>query len=273
MAWFRLLLLAAALAHGLVVLPDGRRVHILKDDVEIAAFIETRVRELAEAAIAAKGAFSMSIGSGTTVTPLLGLEGKLDFTKVHLFFGNERTEGEKAGKCIDGASELIDVCGIINVHPAPRTAADEAASRYTAMLRDMPRDVVGVCSRNGLPAFDLVLLGSGADGHCASLYPDSSQVVVVGGSSSTGGTSDHRPMYLPAEGKGGITLSLDAIMSARHVLLSAGKASQADMVRGCLCRSDASTNARLPAGMISAHPGTIVEWLVTEASAIGLPSL
>ena len=68
-------------------------------------------------------------------------------------------------------------------------------------------------------------------------------------------------------------MSLDAIMSARHVLLSAGKPSQADMVRKCLGWSNASTNTKRPAGMISASPGTTVEWVVTKASAIELPAL
>lgn len=271
-AWcWSLLLASLAHVHGLVVLPDGRRMHILKDDDAVAHFIETRVHELAMAAISTKGAFSMSIGSGTTVTPLLGLKGKLDFSKVHLFFGNERTEGDAAGKCIDGASELASACGMTNVYPVPRVPPEEAAMRYGEMLRDSPREAVGVCPRTGLPALDLVLLGSGADGHCASLYPDSAQV--MRGGPGRGGIGGSRACYLPAEGRGGITLSLDAIMSARHVLLSAGKASQADMVRKCLGWSDASTNTNLPAGMISAHPGTTVEWLVTKASAIELPAL
>jgi 6-phosphogluconolactonase/glucosamine-6-phosphate isomerase/deaminase len=80
-------------------------------------------------------------------------------------------------------------------------------------------------------------------------------------------------MYLPAEGKGGITLSVDAISSARHVLLSAGKPAQADMVRKCLGWSNAATNTALPAGMITARPGTEVEWLLTERSALELPAL
>ena len=213
----------------------------MKDEAAVANFIEDRVYELAKAAIDSKGAFSLSIGSGTTVTPLLELKDRqLDFSKVHLFFGNERTnEGDQAGKCMNAAADFISVCGITNIYPVPKISAEMAALQYSAMIRDMSKDIVGVCPRNGIPSYDLVLLGSGADGHCASLYPDSPQVVCSPG-------SDH--FYLPAEGKGGITLSLDAIMSARHVLLSAGKASQADMVRKCLGWSNASTNTKFPAG-------------------------
>lgn len=262
------LLLLAANAHGLIVLPDGRRVHVLKDDVAISNFIESRVHDLASSAISEKGAFSMSIGSGTTVEPLLGLKGRggLDFDKFHVFFGNERTEGDKAGKCLDGARHLISTCGLTNFHPVPMVRAEDAALLYSDELRNMPNNIVGKCSNTGLPSLDLALLGSGSDGHTASLYPNSSQVLCSPGCGIS---------YLPAEGKGGITMTLDLIMSARHVVISAGKPSQAEMVRWCLCPpsggSNPSTNAMLyPAGMISALPGTIVEWLITEASAMDL---
>jgi 6-phosphogluconolactonase len=252
---------------ALVVLPDGRRAQIFKNEGAIAEYIQSRVTQLATAAIASKGAFSLSIGSGTTVKPLvqLGSSG-IDWTRVHVFFGNERTEGDAAGKCFSGAAEFVEACGVPaeNVHRVPSLAAEEAAQAYEATVRGAPSHVVGTCARSGLPALDLVLLGSGADGHCASLYPKSSQVLCSPGSER---------MYLPAEGKGGITLSVDAISSARHVLLSAGKPAQADMVRKCLGWSNAATNTALPAGMITARPGTEVEWLLTERSAVELPAL
>lgn len=110
----------------------------------------------------------------------------------------------------------------------------------------------------------LLAAGSGADGHCASLYPESAQVVCSPGCES---------MYLAAEGKGGVTLSIDAICSARNVLLSAGKKAQADMVRKSLGWSNAAQNTKLPAGMVAAGEGTEVEWLLTEESAVELPAL
>ena len=170
---------ALCAAAAALVLQDGRAARVMRDDAAIARFIQSRVVELANAAIASKGAFSMSIGSGTTVAPLIELAGEVDFTRVHLFFGNERTEGEAAGKCFDGAAQFVEACGVGHVYRVPSLAAADAAAQYEATVRALPSSVVGVCERSGLPALDLVLLGSGADGHCASLYPGSPQVTLA----------------------------------------------------------------------------------------------
>ena len=83
---------------------------------------------------------------------------------------------EAAGKCSDGAAQFVEACGVGHVYRVPHLAAAAAAAEYEARVRGVPSSVVGLCERTGLPALDLVLLGSGADGHCASLYPGSAQV-------------------------------------------------------------------------------------------------
>lgn len=226
----------------------------------VAAHICSRVRELAASAIKEKGAFSMSIGSGTTVAPLQSLKGSddIDFSRFHVFFGNDRTEGDTAGKCYKGAKQFVEACGIpaANVHPIGAGDPLASAERYEALIREMPLEVVGRCERNSYPALDLFLLGTGADGHTASLYPGSAQVVNSGGR-----------LIVPAEGKGGVTASLDYVRAARHVVLSAPKPSQAHMVMLALGSVDAASNTDCPAGMVSAAQGTEVEWLLTKGSA------
>ena len=243
-------------------LPDGRVGHVLRSESAVSDLIRDRVAEVARTAIAEKGCFSLSIGSGTTVKPLASLAGALDWSCVHLFFGNERTEGEAAGKCWAGAEELIATCGVGHVHRVPAGPAADAAEAYSRTLLDSP--AVGTCEGTGLPSLDCVLLGSGADGHCASLYPGSAQVVVSPGCDRA---------CLEAEGKGGVTLSIDAISSARTVLLSAAKPEQAAMVRKCLGWSNAERNTGMPAGMVTCAYGAQVEWLLTDASAVELPAL
>jgi len=258
-----------ATTEAFATLPDGRRVNIIKNDIllgSVGDYIVNRVEELAKSAIAGKGAFSMSIGSGTTVLPLVALADRVDFDKVHIFFGNERTEGEAAGKCARSGADVFKTLGIpaSNLHYVPELPAEEAATKYESEMRAMPREVVGLCENTNLPSLDLCLLGSGDDGHCASLYPNSQQVIASPGSTNA---------YLPAEGKGGITITIDAINSSRNVILSASKASQSNMARKCLSWSNAASNHALPAGMISTSEGAVVEWILTHESAADLPAL
>ena len=101
--FFLLLIIFSSVGGALIVLPDKRKVHIIKNDILLDAvgdFIVDRVEELAIDAISKKDSFSISIGSGTTVKPLVALADRnVDLSKVHIFFGNERTEGDAAGKC------------------------------------------------------------------------------------------------------------------------------------------------------------------------------
>ena len=61
-------------------LPDGRVGHVLRSESAVSDLIRDRVAEVARVAIAEKGCFSLSIGSGTTVKPLASLAGALDWS-------------------------------------------------------------------------------------------------------------------------------------------------------------------------------------------------
>ena len=132
-------MLALCACAAALVLQDGRAARVMKDDAAIARFIQSRVVELANAAIASKGAFSMSIGSGTTVAPLVELAGEVDWTRVHLFFGNERTEGEAAGKCFDGSARFVEACHAhAHTHAHARAVLVRARARAHAHAVRMP---------------------------------------------------------------------------------------------------------------------------------------
>lgn len=251
---------AAADSSTVATLSDGRSYRIFDTDADVGDYICSRVQELASASISSKGAFSLSIGSGTTVAPLEGLKDcGLDFSKFHVFFGNDRTERMDAGKCFKGAQAFVAACGIPseNVHGIPNEDPVGAAEEYEKLIKSMPSDVVGRCERSDLPSLDLILLGTGADGHTASLYPESPQVEY----------SPSNRMIVPAYGKGGVTATLHYINSARNVILSAAKPEQAEMVTLALKNSEAAANMKCPAGMVAASAETGVEWLLTKSSS------
>jgi hypothetical protein len=96
-----------------------------------------------------------------------------------------------------------------------------------------------------------VLLGSGADGHCASLYPGSPQL-------------DGAGVCAEAEGKGGVTFTPAMIAAAKAVVVVAAKPAQAAMVKRALVEP---ATPDLPAGLFR---GADVEWILSTASAAGL---
>jgi 6-phosphogluconolactonase len=100
---------------------------------------------------------------------------RIPWNQVHLFWGDERcVPPEDPGSNYSLAYRtLISRVPIPpeNVHRMPGEKADpeKAADEYEHMLRGFFRSSPGAW-----PAFDLVLLGIGSDGHTASLFPGSS---------------------------------------------------------------------------------------------------
>lgn len=136
----------------------------------------------AEEAVRERGRFTLALAGGSTPKRLYELladrdapfRERIDWSSVHFFWGDERhVPPDHSDSNYRMAREaLLDAVPVPpgNVHRirAELPGAVQAAAEYEAELRRSFALVPGE-----VPRFDLVLLGLGADGHTASLFPGS----------------------------------------------------------------------------------------------------
>jgi 6-phosphogluconolactonase len=113
----------------------------------------------------------------------------------------------------------------------------------------------------GMPQLDLVLLGIGDDGHCASLFPGRPELLVrdraVVGVEAAG-----MEPFVPR-----VSLTLPAINSARSVLFAVAGADKAELVARAM-----AGDPQLPAGCVSPHRGDLTFMLDPAAAGeTGVP--
>ncbi len=149
---------------------------ILDDDAALAARALEVLTEAAREAIAARGRFTLALTGGSGPKGLyqrLAQEpGSVDWTNTFVFLGDERfvpyeDKDSNFGMCKKLLLNHVPVPAD-NVLPIP-TDTDtlgQAAADYAATLTRMLTPAAGQP-----PVLDLVLLGMGDDGHCASLFP------------------------------------------------------------------------------------------------------
>jgi len=226
---------------------------------QLALAAAERFVEYAHEAQASQGRFSVALAGGQTprrVYELLATEqfkNRLDWSRVFLFFGDERCVPP-----IDPESNYAMVAEtLISKVPVPpanvfRMAGEgtptENAQAYENHLREF-------FPGSPWPQFDLVMLGMGADGHTASLFPRSDAL----DESSRWVVTTKNP-----QGQNRITLTLPALSHAGHILfLVTGKEKAATLLE--ILRAQ-SQSTRLPASLIAPVDGTL-EWFADRDAA------
>lgn len=239
---------------------------ICKDSTELNARAADVITDLAQKAIAARGRFTIALAGGSTpedTYALLAQEPRatrIDWQRIFVFMSDERCVpfDDKRSNFGEAWRNLIGKVPLpaANKLPIPTNAGtpDQIAALYSKMLAEF----FGTEEGASPPVFDLILLGLGDDGHCASLFPgkptlEETKRWVV---SSPPGT-----LPPPVDR---VTFTLPLINAARAVMFLVGGAKKAPAVQDVLEESPPVTK-RPSAGV---HPtnGTLT-WLLDEDAA------
>jgi len=147
---------------------------------------------------------------------------KIDWAKVHLFWGDERCVPPDSDESNYGMTKkyllkFIDIPEN-NVHRIEGENNPEAEKRrYSEEIKNI------VPLKNRFPGFDLVMLGLGEDGHTASIFPDQIQVM---NSENICEVAIH-----PSTGQKRITLTGNVINNAKELIFLVTGESKSEIIK------------------------------------------
>ena len=191
------------------------------DSEELARAAADLFVSLAQEAISARGEFRVALSGGSTPKILHAFlttgprREAVDWKHVFIFWGDERYVLPSD----EQSNEKMARETLLNLVPIPENqifpmyaqgGPEHAADLYSSTLSRLKQP----------PLFDLVLLGLGADGHTASLFPDEpgvfeSERLVIAAKA---------PVNAPDR----LTLTPPALLSARHVVFLVSGADKAE---------------------------------------------
>jgi 6-phosphogluconolactonase len=241
---------------------------VLRDAEVLAAAVAARLVTRLVDAQTHRGAASVVLtggGIGIAVLEQVRLsaaQAAVDWQSVDVWWGDERfvpaddsQRNERQARRV-----LLDALDLdpARVHPMGALGgldgddADAAAARYAAEL------AAAAPADHGVPPFDVLLLGMGAEGHTASIFPESPAA------------HDQRPVVgvhgCPKPPPTRISLGFSAINAAREVWMVAAGAEKAPVTAMALAGAG---RVQVPAAGVGGRAQTL--WLLDEAAAAALP--
>ncbi|MCB2154547.1 6-phosphogluconolactonase [bacterium] len=237
-------------------------IYCYKDANEVAAQAARLFVEAALDAVDRAGIFNAALSGGTT--PLMMFE-KLawletfsdDLTRrTHLYWGDERdvpNNDEDSNVCM-ARQALISPRQFprTNIH-APNGAAENLELEALRYEIEIKRHVP--LAANGFPSFDLILLGMGADGHTASLFPNTAAL-------------DQRfrtfvANDVPQLGVRRLTMTVQTINTANYIMMIVTGEQKADVLKDVFALH--KREPEYPIDLIKGSGSNLI-WLADEAA-------
>lgn len=235
-------------------------VRIARKPFELAKTAADLFVAAAKECVQEKGKFFAALSGGSTPRAMHRLLAEepycldMPWKGVHLFWVDDRCVAHTDPASNYGAAQedLLDRIPVPpnQVHPMPRhMLPEQGAIQYEVELKkSLPLD------QDGLPLFDLIVLGIGQDGHTASLLPgqaalDETEKWVV---AVKGGDPDvHR-----------LTLTFPVLNRGRQIVFLASGKEKASILKAVL----EDRTRRLPAQRIQPVSGNLI-WLLDQEAA------
>ena len=237
------------------------------DKDALVAAAGDRLVDAINAAVGARGrALVVLTGGGTGIGLLERVrrsDAPVDWSKVHVFWGDERYVPEDDGERNDlqAREALLDHVDIPagNVHPMAASDGEFGEDIEAAALAYSQVLAANADTGQSCPDFDVHLLGMGGEGHVNSLFPHTAatvetarEVVAV----------ENSPKPPPRR----ITLTLPAIQRSRVGWLIVAGEEKADAVAQAI---GGASPVDVPAAGAVGREATV--WLLDEAAASKLP--
>ena len=236
-------------------------VYIKEDPITVAQQAAEILEKLCLKAISENGAFNLAISGGKTPIPLFRLlaepvwRDRFAWEKINLYWVDERCVPPESPESNYGLArkELLSFIPATKFYRIKGELKPfEAAANYEELLTKN----FGL-KDNELPRFDCMVLGMGADGHVASLFPDIADYI----------DTNYKviDIYVPKIRQSRITFTLPVINNSKAcIFLVSGREKHLAVSRAL----NLLTSPDLPAQKVRPSEGELI-WILDESAAQG----
>ncbi|MDP6044879.1 MAG: 6-phosphogluconolactonase [Phycisphaerae bacterium] len=229
-------------------------------------YVADLVRQIICDAVTERGSCKIALAGGTTPHALYkqlareGVSSEVPWRDVDVFFGDERNvpHDHVESNFRMAQRALLDHVTVnperVNPMPADSDELDSAAEKYEQLIRQRVE-----AASDGIPCFDLILLGMGGDGHTASLFPFTKAL-----SETERLVLSH---FVPVLGRRRMTFTFPLINAARNIVALVTGTDKAEAI-SIVMGNDEEARADLPFSKIRPTSGEFCLAMDANASRL-----